>query len=47
MNKENLKIPGPIMYPVDHPSKIKRSGYCVYYKTVLPLKDLSTNFLQE
>ena len=26
---------------------VKRGGVCSYYKTVLPLKDLSTNFLQE
>ena len=35
------------MYPLDHPSNVKRSGVCIYYKTMLPLKVLSTNFLQE
>ena len=43
----NLKIPGYIMYRVDHPSDVKRGGVCIYYKTILPLKILSTNFLQE
>ena len=35
------------MYRVDHPSDVKRGGVCIYYKTMLPLKVLSTNFLQE
>ena len=47
INDENLKIPGYIMYRVDHPSDVKRGGVCIYYKTMLPLKVLSTNFLQE
>ena len=47
INDENLKIPGYIMYHVDHPSDVKRGGVCIYYKTMLPLKVLSTNFLQE
>ena len=32
------------MYPLDHPSNVKRSGVCIYYKTMLPL---STNVFQE
>ena len=47
INDGNLKIPGYIMYRVDHPSDVKRGGVCIYYKTMLPLKVLSTNFLQE
>ena len=47
INDENLKIPGHIMYCIDHPSDVIRSGVCIYYKTTLPLKVLSTNFLQE
>ena len=47
INDENLKIPGYIMYRVDHPSDIKRGGVCIYYKTMLPLNVLSANFLQE
>ena len=35
------------MYPLDHPSNVKRSGVCIYYKTMLPLKVLSTNVFQE
>ena len=42
-----MKIPGYIMYRVDHPSDVKSGGVCIYYKTMLPLKILSTNFLQE
>ena len=47
INDENLKIPGYIMYCVDHPSDFKRGRVCIYYKTMLPLKVLSTDFLQE
>ena len=47
INNGNLKIPGYIMYRVDHRSDVKRGGVCIYYKTMLPLKVLSTNFLQE
>ena len=47
INDGNLKIPGYIMYHVDHPSDVKRDGVCFCYKTMLPLKVLSTNFLQE
>ena len=47
INDENLKIPGYIMYRADHPSDVKRGGVCIYYKTMLPLKVLSTNVLQE
>ena len=47
INDGNLKIRGYIMYRVDHPSDVKRGGVCIYYKTMLPLKVLSTNFLQE
>ena len=47
INDGNLKIPGYIMYRVDHPSDVKRGGVCIYYKTMLSLKVLSTNVLQE
>ena len=47
INDENLKIPGYNMYHADHPSDVKRGGVCIYYKTMLPLKVLSTNFLRE
>ena len=47
INDGNLKIPGYIMYRVDHPSDVKMGGVCIYYKTTLPLKVLSANFLQE
>ena len=46
INDENLKIPGHIMYRRDHPSDVKRGGVSIYYKTMLPLKVLPTNFLQ-
>ena len=42
----NLKIPGYTMYRVDHTFDVKRGGVCIYYKTMLPLNVLSTNFLQ-
>ena len=35
------------MYRADHHSNVKRGRVCTYYKTMLPLKVLSTNFLQE
>ena len=47
INDENLKIAKYIIYRVDHPSDVKRDGVCIYCKTILPLKVLSTNFLQE
>ena len=47
INNGNLKIPGYIVHRVDHPSDVKRGGVCIYYKTLLPLKILSTNFLQQ
>ena len=47
INDENFKIPGYIMYRVNHPSDVKRGGVCNCYKTMLPLKVLSTSFLQE
>ena len=47
INDGNLKIPGYITYRADHPSDVKRGGVSIYYKTMLPLKVLSTNFRQE
>ena len=41
INDGNLKIPGYIMYRVDHPSVVKRDGVCINYKTILPLKVLT------
>ena len=46
INDENLKIPGYFTY-ADHPSDVKRGRICIYYKIMLPLKVLSTNFRQE
>ena len=46
INDGNLKIPGYIMYRVDHPSVVKRGGVCIYYKTILPLKVLSKTFFR-
>ena len=45
INDENLKIAKYIKYRVDHPSDVKRGAVCICYKTMLPLKVLSTNFL--
>ena len=47
VNDGNLKTPGYITYRVDHASDVKRGGVCIRYKTMLPLKVLSTNFFQE
>ena len=47
INDENLKIPVHIMYRLDHPSDVKRGRVCIYYKSMLPLKVLLTNFFQE
>ena len=46
INDGNLKIPGYIMYRVDHPSVVKRGGVCIYYKIILPLKVLSKIFFK-
>ena len=42
---ENLQILGYSIARVDHPSNIKCSGVCVYYKTSLPLKRLDIKYL--
>ena len=42
-----MGMPRYIMYRIDHPSDVKRGGVCICYKTMLSLKVLSTNFLQE
>ena len=47
IDDENLKIPGYIMYCADHPYDVKSGGVFIYYKTILLLKVLSTNFLRE
>ena len=47
INNGNSEIPGHIIYYINHLSDVKRSKVCIYYKTILPLKSLSTNFLQE
>ena len=45
INHGHLKIPGYIMYHVDHRSNVKTGG--VWIKTMLHLKVVSTDFLQE
>ena len=35
------------MYRIDDPSDVKKGRIYIYYKNILPLKVLSTNFLQE
>ena len=35
------------MYRTDHTFAVKRGGVCFYYKCMLPLKVLSTIFLQK
>ena len=45
-NDGKLATPGYIMCHPDHSYDVKRGGVCTYYKTKLPLKVLSTNFLQ-
>ena len=47
INDENLKIPGYIMYRIDHPSDVKRGRACIYYNFMLSLKVLLTIFFQE
>ena len=43
----NLKIQGYIMYRTVHPFDAEGGGVFIYCKTMLPLKVLSTNFLDE
>ena len=45
-NDGNLATLGYIMCHPDQSYDVKRGGVCIYYKTKLPLKVLSTNFLQ-
>ena len=35
------------MSRVDHPSRNRRGGNCIYYKESLPIKMLNINYLQE
>ena len=42
-----LAMSGYIMYRIDHLPDVKRGGVCFYYKSMLPLKVLSTIFLQK
>ena len=40
-------MPEYIMYRIEHPPHVRRGGTCIYYKTMMPLKVLSTNSCQE
>ena len=44
---QNLKISGYYMLRANHPSNNKRGGVCIFYKTTLPLRVLTTSYLGE
>ena len=46
-NDTRLELPGYNLFRSDHPSKNKRGGVCVYYKSTLPLKILNISNLDE
>ena len=46
INDNNVGIPGYIIYYINDPSNVNRRVNCNYYKNILHLKVLSTNFLQ-
>ena len=46
-NGDNLAISVYNLIHSDHPSDNKRGGVCIYYKNLLPLRDLSIQYLQE
>ena len=43
----NLKISGYTLVRSDDPSNNKRGGVCIYYKSLLPLRILNIQYLQE
>ena len=43
----NLNIPGYNLARSDHPSNKKRRGFCIYYKSYLPLRIIDINYLSE
>ena len=43
----NLEIQGYDLIRADHPSNIKRGGFCIYYKNHLLLNLININFLHE
>ena len=46
-NDDNLAISGYKLICSDHPSNNKRDGFCIYYKTFLPLHVLCIQYVQE
>ena len=44
---ENLEIAGYILIRTDHPSNIKRTGVCIYYKHSLAFQLLDICYLEE
>ena len=44
---DNLAISGYNLIRSDHPSNNKRGGVCIYYKSILPLRVLGIQYLQE
>ena len=46
-DSDNLKIPGYELIRVDHPSKQKRGGICMYHKEFLPIRVNNISCLKE
>ena len=46
-NDTRLELPGYNLFRSDHPSNNKRGGFCVYYKSTLPLRILNISNLDE
>ena len=42
-----MEIPGYNLVHSDHPSNKKRGGVCIYYRSYLPLRIISINYLNE
>ena len=46
-NGKNLNVPGYKFIRADHPSNIKRGGFCIYFKESLPLRLHNISHLNE
>ena len=47
LSDDSLEIPGYNLVRCDYSTNTKRGGFCVYYKSYLPLKVLNMKHLQE
>ena len=46
-SNDNLDIDGYNLVHSDHPSNTKDGGFCIYYRSYLPLRVININYLSE